>query len=94
MSLIVQIKLIIFSFFFGIVFSLFISLNYKLIYNNNPIVKAISSLLCIIIATLTYFIMLEKINDGILHIYSLLVVIIGFIIESTITRKIVGIFKK
>lgn len=89
-----QIKLIIFSFLFGIIFSLFIGLNYTLIYNQNKIIKTLSSFLCIIIGVLSYFIAINKISSGILHIYSLLLVIIGFLAETTISKIIVAKNKK
>ena len=88
MNLHTQVNLITFSFFFGIVFSIFLTVNYKLIYNSNKFIKIISSFLVILISSLIYFICKKKINNAILHYYSFLFIICGFIIEHFIEMLI------
>lgn len=89
-----QIKLIVFSFIFGFIYSFFIGFNYNLIYNQNKFIKISSSFLCIVVGVLAYFIMINKVASGILHIYSLLLVTIGFISEAWISKIIVSKNKK
>ena len=79
MTLITQLKLILFSFVFGLFFNLFLNLNCKFIYSYNKIIKIISSILFVIINTLLYFICLNKINNGIFHIYSLIIILLTYL---------------
>ena len=85
-----QIITIFVSFIFGIIFSLQLSLTYK--YSNKKIFKVIFSFLIVLVNTLFYFILLKKFNDGILHVYGIIFIIIGFIVEifvkSFIVKKI------
>ena len=94
MSLKVQITLLVFSFFYGFLFSIFLNINYKFIYSSNKIVKILSSFLIIIIAVLTYFIGIKKINNAILHPYSILMVILGFFVDICLNRIIAKKLKK
>lgn len=89
MNLKTQIDLIIFSFVFGMLFSLLLTINYKYLYTGKSIFRFIINLMIIIISILIYFIGIRKINDGILHIYSILLVITGFIIENLIRNKLI-----
>lgn len=88
MNIKLQIITLIYSFLYGIFFSFFLSLNYKFIYGDKKILKIIVSFFCIIISVLLYFIILQKINNGIFHIYEILVIILGFIIENLIVMFI------
>ena len=82
------------SFFYGIFFSFFLSLNYKIIYSDKKIIKTIVSFLVVIISVLLYFIILRKINYGIFHIYEILALILGFIIENWLSSVIAKRMKK
>lgn len=84
MNIKLQIITLIFSFFYGVFFSFFLSLNYKVIYNDKKVFKIISSLFFVIVCVLLYFIILRKINNGIFHIYEILMIILGVIIENLI----------
>lgn len=88
MDLNIQINLIIFSFVFGMLFSLLITINYKFLYQGKNIFRFIVNLMIIIVSVLIYFIGIRKINNGILHIYSLLLIIVGFICENFIRSKL------
>lgn len=88
MSLKLQIISLIVSFLYGIFFSFTLKINYKIVYNNNKILKIIGTFLYIIANALLYFYLLLKINNGIVHIYLLLSLLIGFILEN------IKIFKK
>lgn len=88
MKLNLQINLIFFSLIYGIIFSLFLDLNYKLLHHKNIIIKYISTILCTIISVISYFYGIQKICYGILHIYSIILIIIGFIIPNLIFKVI------
>lgn len=84
MSLSVQINLILFSIIFGILFSLYLRLTYPYIVKQKKLVYYILSFLTIFNFNLFYFVMLMKINNGLIHIYSFMCIAIGFIIEYTL----------
>lgn len=94
MNIKLQIITLLISFFYGIFFSFFLSLNYKFIYSDKKIVKTIVSFLVVIISVLLYFIILRKINYGVFHIYEILSLILGFIIENWLNSIIAKRFKK
>lgn len=94
MTLKVQIISLVISFLYGIFFSFSLNLNYKLIYNDKKIIKILSSFLFIIFNSLLYFYILLKTNNGIIHIYLILSLILGYISEHFIHNKIAIKFKK
>ena len=91
MNLKTQIILVIFSFIYGFLFSIFLNINYKFIYSNNKFIKIATSFIIILISVLVYFIGIRKINNAILHPYSILMVILGFFVDiclhSIIAKK-------
>lgn len=88
MNLKIQIILLLFSFLFGMFFSYFLNVNYKYIYNKYLYIKITITFLFVLINTLIYFIILQKINNGQLHIYSFIAIALGILIENLIARKI------
>jgi len=90
MNLETQIKLILFSFSFGIFLALMIDLNHKYLYSNKKTFKIIFTFIFTLINSLLYFILLQKINNGIIHIYSILCIIVGFFIEHIVRKKVVN----
>lgn len=94
MTLNIQIQTILFSFCFGIIFSLFLTINYKFLYESKKIIKIFFSFLIVILSLLFYFYGLLKINYGIIHPYGIISIIIGFIIESYFGGKIRTLFYK
>jgi len=94
MSLNTQIQTIIISFLYGIFFSITMNLSHKFIYNQKKLIKIIFTLIFIFIYFLIYFYILLKINYGIIHIYGILVIIIGFTLHEIIKNNIVKIYKK
>ena len=78
MSLKIQIYSVLYSFLFGIYFSYILKLFKKYIYNNNIIIKTVSNLVIVIINSFIYFIGINKINNGILHPYTFITLILGF----------------
>lgn len=90
MNLPTQIISLTFSFFYGIIFGLFINLNYKIIYSDKILIKYIGTFLVILISTLLYFIILRKINNANMHIYCLIVLSLGYCLYNIIASN----FKK
>lgn len=89
MNLETQIKLVVFSLVFGIFFALMIDINHKYLYESKRYFKIIFTFLFILINTILYFLVLKKINEGIIHIYSIICIILGFFIEHFIKNKVV-----
>ena len=81
MSLLTQIETLLFSFIFGIMFSLILDITKKYIYHNNIVIKIISSFCISLILSLIYFIINIKINNGIIHIYFIGAVLIGYFFD-------------
>ena len=86
MNLALQINTILFSFLFCIFFSFFLSLNEKYIYSENKIKKILITFLFVMINVLLYFIFLKKINNGIFHPYSFLLIFIGFFVGEKLQK--------
>jgi len=94
MDINVQIKTLLISFVYGIFFSFFLGLNYKFIYSDKKIFKIIISFLIVILNVLVYFIILKKVNNGIFHIYEILALISGVIIENWLSGIVAKRVKK
>lgn len=94
MILEVQIKSLIISFLFGIYFSYFIEINYKIIFKLKKIYKILSSFLIVFINAIVYFIILMKINHGIIHPYCILSILLGTIFQHYLHFIIVKTFRK
>jgi len=90
MSLSIQILSFVISFFYGIFFEILLELNTKIIYSSKLIVKIIGTFLFVLFNTLLYFIILLKINNGILHVYFFLCIILGYTLSCKVTKKIIN----
>jgi hypothetical protein len=88
MPLNLQIASFIFSVVFGIGLSLSINLSYKYMYEGKWWFKILINLFFVIDIVLIYFIGLKIINDGVLHVYFILMVIFGYLIAESIRKKI------
>lgn len=93
MPLNIQINSLIFSFAFGIFFSIFININHKIIFNSKKIIKIIGTTLVVFSSVLLYFIILLNINNATFHPYELIMIVIGFILENIIQKQIKIKFK-
>ena len=89
-----QFKLIIFSFIFGFMFSMSLEVFNKIIKKYSTIGEILLSFIFIVIMTIIYFIGIEKIGNAIFHIYSILSIIIGFIVYDIIIKVIANNNKK
>lgn len=94
MDLDTQIMTLVVSFFFGIFFSFLVSVNYKYLYQKNVILRIIFTFGFIFANVLIYFIILRKINQAILHPYSLGMILVGFCAQHYFHHFIVNHFKK
>lgn len=90
----IQIKLIVFSFIFGFFFSLLLEIFNEKLKKCISILKFFLSLVVVIFSTLVYFEGIKKIGNAILHIYSILTIILGFICYDLLIRLIANNSKK
>ena len=88
MSLSAQILSIVFSFIYGVFLAAFYNFNYNLLFNKNKFFKIIFNFLYALDLVLIYFLVIRKINGGIIHPYFYLLIISGFITCFTITKKL------
>lgn len=88
MILSVQIFSLIYSFFYGVVFYVLLEINYRFLYLGKIVYRIILSFLFVIFVSLLYFILLVRINNGILHYYFLLCFFTGYLFSFVIYRKI------
>ena len=83
MALNIQIYSLLFSLIFGVVFNLL--LNWFNKFNNGKLlIRIIFSLLFVFTLALLYFIGLLHINNGYLHVYFLIFIMVGYIIVDFI----------
>ncbi len=87
MSLKVQILSLIVSFLYGVFFTITVKFIYQKIINNKKIVNIILSFMFALFHALFYFWILLKINNGIIHIYCILSLLMGFIVVYKIIKK-------
>ena len=85
-----QIYTLLFSFVFGSLFGLLVRINYFFLNHSNKFIKILFTVVFVTIFTLIYFIILEKLNSGIIHIYYFIMLILGFCLEQFIEKKIKG----
>ena len=90
MNLKIQIISLAFSFLYGVVFSLLVNINYRFLFTKRLFYKIVVTFVFIIDMALLYFIFIKMINNGIIHIYFLLMIILGFYITFPIGRRLRG----
>ena len=78
MALNIQIYSIIFSLLFGVIFYFLLDNFNKIKFRKNLIFKIIASLLFVFIIAFLYFIGLLYINNGYVHIYFLISILVGY----------------
>ncbi len=82
----VQISIIIFSYIYGLLFYYLLYLCRDYINYKNYIFKIINTITFFLTMTFVYFIGIEIVCDGILHIYSLIIVILAGLIEHFVAK--------
>ncbi len=75
------------SFLYGIFLYFANQFNVKVISNKNILLKIFISLLYVFNISLLYVCFLYKINGGILHVYFVLLIILGFVLTCVKKRK-------
>lgn len=93
-SLNIQLKLIIFSFIFGFLFSIILDYFNNKIKKQSIVIQIILSFLLIGFMAYMYFLGIQKIGYAIFHIYSVLSIIIGFFSYDFIIARIANKTKK
>lgn len=88
MNLKIQVISLVFSFFYGVLFSLLVNINYKFLFNKKLIWKIVFTFVFIIDVALIYFFVLKFLNEGIIHGYFLLMIILGFYVTFPIGTKL------
>lgn len=89
MPLNIQINSLIFSFAFGIFFSIFLNINHKIIFNSKKIIKLVGTILVVFSSVLLYFIILLNINNATFHLYEIIMIVLGFYLENILQNKII-----
>lgn len=84
----IQIKLIIFSFLFGFSFSIILEIFNKNIIHLKYFEQIILSFFIVVFMSFIYFIGIQKIGNGIFHIYSIISIVLGFISYNFILKLI------
>ena len=88
MILSVQIESFLFSFLYGLFFAFLFNLNYKYLFCKKLFNRILLNLFFNIDIFLCYFLLLKKLNYGIIHIYFLFFLYFGFILGNKMTKKL------
>ena len=88
MKLDIQIYSFISSFLFGLVFYFLLDIFNKLICKVNIVLKIIFSFLFVIALASLYFLILLFVNNGVVHIYFLLLILVGYILGYFINLRL------
>lgn len=90
----IQIKLLIFSFIYGFLLSIVLDFFYNLLYNIHKFYSIIISFFVILVMTIIYFVGIKQIGNIIFHFYSILAIIVGFVMYDLIIKMIANNHKK
>ena len=94
MKLDIQIYSFIVSFLFGCCFYFFLDIFNHLVYKLKLFFKIFLSFLFILSLSIVYFIILLFINNGVIHIYFLLMILVGYIFVNYMSIRWLTHFKK
>lgn len=87
MNLKIQLLSLIFSFVYGIFFSLLLKFNNKILFFSNYFIKIVSNFLFMLDVALCYFLIIKYINNGILHIYFLILFFGGWLFGNFVLDR-------
>ena len=90
MSLNTQIVSFVVSFLYGIFFYILLEINTRFLYSSSLFVRLIVSFLFVLFNTLFYFIILMYVNNGYVHIYFFICVILGCLLCKVIYKRLFG----
>jgi len=88
MILKIQIYSLLFSFSFGILIYFILELIHNFIYNKKIVFRIIFSLIFALVISVIYFGCLLKINNGILHEYFFLMMLLGYTVAKFVYVKL------
>lgn len=94
MALSVQIQSFIVSFFYGFLVSYLMNLCYRFLFLSKKTFQMIFTFLFSFFICLFYFFLLYLINGGVVHLYFLILVILGTFIGNLFSRKARRVFFK
>ena len=94
MNLNIQIYSLLFSFLYGIIFYILLEINYRFLFEGKIIYRIIISFLFVMVLSLVYFLILLKINNGVLHLYFFLSMFTGYLVSFVIYKKLIVKRKK
>lgn len=94
MNLKTQVFSLIFSFFYGGLFSVLVNINYYFIFNRRKLFRIAFTITFVFIMSLLYFYILNIINNGIVHVYFFLLILIGFYIGFPYGKKLRSLVNK
>ena len=89
MDLKIQLLSLGFSFVFGLLFSIFVKMNYKLLFLSKKHIQIISNFLFLLDMSLLYFFIIKFINNGVLHIYFLFLFLFGWYLGTFLLKIII-----
>ncbi len=84
----IQIQSLLISFVYGMFIAFLYNYHYKFIYYKKKWLRFPFSLVFCLDATLLFFILMLKINYGLIHLYFILSAILGFILGNLKTKSI------
>ena len=87
MNLKIQVFSLLFSFLYGILFSFLINFHYKILFYQKKWVQIVFTMIFLFDMALLYFLILRKINEGIIHIYFYFMIFLGFYISFPFLKK-------
>ncbi len=93
-ELVIQIKSLVFSFFYGVLFAILLNINYKYIYKSKLGYRILINIMFVISNVLLYFIIIKIINNGIIHFYFVVMIIMGFLISNYQFKKLKIMIKR
>ena len=91
MTLRIQIITLLFSFFYGALFSFLLTIQYRFLYAKEKWFQYSFTILFVLVMTFLYFFIFLKINYGILHPYSFLSMMVGYSIEHLIHLHLLSV---
>lgn len=76
------------SFLYGILFYILLEINSRFLYSSSMVVRILFSFVFILFCSLLYFVVLLKVNNGYVHFYFLLCIILGYFLCKVIHKRL------
>ena len=87
MPLVIQVQVLVVSFVYGMILSYIIKMQYKYMFNGKLWYRIILNSFFIFDIIILYFLILKVINNGIFHLYFLLLMLIGYIFGYKLLKR-------